>query len=274
MKKGQQERPGSKGSLKLLSSDLLDSWVWYSEHYDSALARVTEEKKKQDQQLKEWDNFLFSQLPALVRARSPRPYLTHTELAQVMKWKLSRGKFRPLQKMVESNSSQVVQESSMLAMEALDQGLWEDAFTHLMKLRGVGVATASAFLAAMAPALCPFMADEVIECTVGKRDYTMAVYKLMRKVLLEKAEALGEGWTAERVGKALWTAAVLTYPPPPPATTTPSDSKDGVDDNNVKEKITGSSSVVDADGGSNSGEASKEQLLQVTIGRKRRSCRL
>lgn len=165
--------------------------------------------KKKKPELPSWDNELFRDLPERIASRSP-PHIVHSELAKLMMWKLARGQSRPLQKLVESNAPKEVETASAAALQQLADGNWEAAFNKLTELKGVGVATASALLAAVAPQLCPFMADEVIEsATTGKRDYNMATYKRMRTTLVSKAAALGEGWSAEKAGKALWAAAVL-----------------------------------------------------------------
>jgi hypothetical protein len=90
-------------------------------------------------------------------------------------------------------------------------------------LKAVGVATATAVFAPFAPSLIPFMADEVMEASSCKRDYTMKVYKELRSALISKATQLQAAskkskfphaeWTAEEVGKALWVRAMMeVYP--------------------------------------------------------------
>lgn len=55
-------------------------------------------------------------------------------------------------------------------------------------------ATSSAIMHVIYPDKFPFMADEVIEAVVPeqKRDYTRAVYRLLRERLIEKCAALNE----------------------------------------------------------------------------------
>jgi hypothetical protein len=121
------------------------------------------------------------------------------------------GKFRPLQKLVDSNNSQEVIRISMIAFQYLSDSKWEQAFNSITALKGIGVATASAIFAPFRPDLIPFMADEVIDSTyiTGKRDYTMKVYKQVRDSCISKAKKLGHGWDAEMVGKALWVRAMV-----------------------------------------------------------------
>ena len=96
----------------------------------------------------------------------------------------------------------------------LESGNWKDAVNSIIKLKGIGVATASAIFAPFSPEHCPFMADEVIDAaTTGKRDYNMAVYTEMRSALINKASKLGKDWNAELVGRALWIRAMqVAYP--------------------------------------------------------------
>jgi len=121
------------------------------------------------------------------------------------------GKFRPLQKLVDSNNSQEVIRISTIAFQYMSDSKWEQAFNSITALKGIGVATASAIFAPFRPDLIPFMADEVIDSTytTGKRDYTMKVYKHVRDSCILKAKGLGRGWDAEMVGKALWVRAMV-----------------------------------------------------------------
>lgn len=207
--------PERKGSLharalfhRPVDPDCLAEWKEFDANYHHALQILASENKRTD--LVELDNYVHETLPELVRARSP-PHLLHAELAQVMKWKLTRGKFRPLQKLVESNTSLSVMDASADSFRLLAKGDWDGAFDAMTQLRGVGVATASGIFSLIAPDICPFMADEVLEgVTSETREYSMRAYRAMRTALLAKAEELQtEGWNAERVGRALWSCAII-----------------------------------------------------------------
>ena len=69
---------------------------------------------------------------------------------KVVAWKLgNRGKMRPLYAMVASNSEMAVEEASRDALRLVaSSGSTESCCDALCTLRGVGVATASAVLAA------------------------------------------------------------------------------------------------------------------------------
>lgn len=215
-------RPGSKEAKKLFDCDAINTATWQSclDLYSNAVSAVAGGKSKSDLTL--WDKFLWTELPTTVNSRQPA-YITLAELADVMKWKLARGKARPLQKLVESNAYSAVVKASTEAFNLLEQGAWEGAVSSMTTLKAVGVATATAILAPFAPASIPFMADEVMEAVSCKRDYTMKIYKEMREALVRKAVELtaffnAEGhphavWTAEEVGKALWTRAMMAVYP-------------------------------------------------------------
>ena len=128
----------------------------------------------------------------------------------IMQWKIGRGKDRPmLLGMIRENTPKSITDASTKSFKLLMQDDWKGAMESLIELRGVGPATASAILAPLDPINCPFMSDEVLEsCTKKKREYTMNAYVKMRNVLVMKAEQLGQGWTAEKLGKALWAHAI------------------------------------------------------------------
>ncbi|XP_016380218.1 uncharacterized protein LOC107717841 isoform X2 [Sinocyclocheilus rhinocerous] len=117
--------------------------------------------------------------------------LTHTELVNIMEWKLTKGKFRPrLQQLIGSNSEEAVPNSTSKA-----SGLMPDvqvAITELCKLKGVGPATASAVLVAGAPGEVAFMADEAVESIAELRpvEYTAKHYALFLQKILNKTSQL------------------------------------------------------------------------------------
>jgi len=188
------------------SSSAANELKLYEDRYEEALEIVAKRKKKPE--LIDLDKYLHGQLVEDVQARSP-PHLEHKELSTIMKWKLTKGKMRPLQKLVDGNSPKAVQDNSNAALTELLEGNIDEAFEEITKLRGIGVATASAVFALFSPQSCPFMSDEVIEIVCDSREYTMPYYKKLQKELMKKATDLGDGWTAERIGKALWACVVI-----------------------------------------------------------------
>ncbi|KAK7501284.1 hypothetical protein BaRGS_00007409 [Batillaria attramentaria] len=192
-----------------------DVWIRVYQCYDDVLRAKAETQKDVNKRktLLDLDEWYQQQLPAFISARGEK-YITHEELAKVMKWKLSRGKFRPtLQKMVESNSPEAVLSASKKAFKALPKQ--QSAVEPLLVLRGVGPATASAVLAAGAPDHVPFMADESMIALPGLQplQYTLSAFRTYADQVQELTKDLqkqdGEfGWTPHRVELTLWTLQV------------------------------------------------------------------
>lgn len=210
------DRPGSQEARRLYRSPVdVSEWKHCLDCYDTAVICVANGKSKSD--LVQWDAYLWNQLVTDVNSRNPR-HITLSELADVMRWKLARGKARPLQKLVESNPNSAVMKASMEAFRFLEAGKWEKAIDTISALKGIGVATATAIFAPFDPSI-PFMADETMEAAVSKRDYTMKVYRELREALITKAAEIqsmdgsGGAWNGEKVGKALWVKAMIqVYP--------------------------------------------------------------
>ena len=204
-------RPGSDAAVKLFNESSIKWWNEAAGAYTVAVKAVAKQKKKP--QLIQLDEWLWDTLPEIVKGRSPQ-HLLHSELSDIMRWKLIRGKMRPLQGLVDSNSPQSVIEASTKAIELLESEDWRGAINELCVLKGIGVATASVIVAALHPSHCAFMADEVIDATCPKRDYTLSIYTLMLDALSAKQRELshqpGCSLSCERIGKALWTVATLS----------------------------------------------------------------
>jgi hypothetical protein len=91
---------------------------------------------------------LWETIPQAANKRSP-PQLTRDELILCMSYKLTRGKFRPLMKLVASNTEADVVAHSTKALQSLKKCSQADSVTtvngiretmgHLTKLRGVCV---------------------------------------------------------------------------------------------------------------------------------------
>lgn len=211
-------RPGTAEARLLWNSVMEDEWAKYLLLYNFAVTIVGRGKKK-EKELSDLDHFWRVELKDKVESRSIK-HITLGELSDIMKWKLLRGKFRPLQKLVDSNGKESVIKASEKAFALLDKCNWKEALKAICVLKGIGTATASAVFAPFAENECPFMADEVIEVTAHKRDYTVGIYSIMRESLREKAAELNKefskdgnessSWNAEKIGKALWTKAMLT----------------------------------------------------------------
>lgn len=149
-------RPGSAAAVRLFKLDDVVVWRRTLASHDSCV------KGKQGttpgtKHLVKDDVFMHGALPAAMRSAKQ---LSHTEVSRVMRWKLARGKMRPLQKAFdENNPEKAVETASRACIKALDRGQWKAALKKMSSLHAVGPATASAVLAAYSPELAPFMAD-------------------------------------------------------------------------------------------------------------------
>eukprot|EP01038_Epipyxis_sp_PR26KG_P014503 gene14503-19470_t len=205
-----KQRPGTINA-SYLYHQINDENVWTNvlSRYLEAVEYVANAKNKPE--LIYLNTFWMNGYSPMVNERSPK-HIDLDEVSNIMRWKLLRGKFRPLQKLVDSNEEELVKDVSRRALVFLDNGDWRESIKQLSSLKGIGVATASAILAPISPSFCPFMADEVMEAVLesGKRDYNMKTYIEMQSCLVRKADLLGNNWNAEQVGRALWTNAILS----------------------------------------------------------------
>lgn len=196
-------------------------WLGALNNYNSAIRLVSHDKCKNKDELILLDNYLHQELIQQVNSRNQK-HLTLTELSKIMRWKLLKGKMRPLQKLVDGNNPQQVIDCTTKAFQILDENSnsWEKSIDILNQLRGIGEATSSAILSLFYPQICPFMADEVIDTTCPSRNYTRKEYRIVQATLSEKACSLNnisqklktEGkhvWKAEDVGKVIWIIAIM-----------------------------------------------------------------
>ncbi|XP_054913933.1 uncharacterized protein zgc:112496 isoform X1 [Poeciliopsis prolifica] len=193
-------------------------WRRVYEKYRDVMEAAAKARRPKLLQLDKWYQ---EELPALILSR-PDKHITLSELKMLMEWKLTaacvscvvqRGKFRPrLQQLVASNDQDAVQKRSRTAL-----GLLPDvpaAVAELSGLKGVGPATASAVLAAAAPALAAFMSDEAVENVPGLQpvQYTAKHYALYLDKMAAQAAKLNrvdplQDWTPHRLELCLWAAA-------------------------------------------------------------------
>ena len=107
------------------------------------------------------------------------PELSVADLETVLNWKHTVGKNRPFNvKLVRSNNTPTVQHHSRIALKSAkslisdvedETSSWEAPLKELVKLKGVGPATASAILCLVRPDVYGYMYDEAIDCVEKTR---------------------------------------------------------------------------------------------------------
>jgi len=194
-------RPGSDAAQRVFKDGTSADFGVLLEQYSETVLAVGRKKSIEDE-LKSLNEWWIDELPTLLE-------LELKQLSKLTRFKLTRGKMRPLQKLVDSNNAGEVSRVSVRAFNLLRTGDWEAGLLALAELKGVGIATSSFAACAVRPDLCPAMADEAIEGVGLARDYSLSTYEKLRRALIAKAKALDgpQKWNAEQVGRALWVAA-------------------------------------------------------------------
>lgn len=179
--------------------------------YSAVLKAHAEKKKKKE--LIALDKWMQNDLKKSIVSRSP-PHLEKDELAKLMKWKLTRGKFRPrLTELVQTNSQETITSACAEGFGNIDKP--DVAIKALSKLNGVGPATASAILAVYSPESFAFMADEAVQSLMsGKIDYNAKYYLRYLDSVQKRVKSLQYKeptieWTAHKVELALWTQKMI-----------------------------------------------------------------
>ena len=208
-----KKRPGVEAAIRLTRSREGRLWNRVEAQFKDILSSVEELETCNDDYEK-----LRRQLFGGEGEDALKDYLTKEELKTVIRWKFSVGKKRhALMKHLNSNSEKTVEEFSRRAIAlARDIKFHEDkenddkdikaAIEELTNLRGVGPASSSAILSMVRPDLFCYMYDEIIDCFLPKRTYTLKVYLEVNEQCRKIADSI-EGWTTSRVARALWVAA-------------------------------------------------------------------
>nr|XP_043636846.1 uncharacterized protein LOC122607847 isoform X2 [Erigeron canadensis] len=170
-------------------SSELTQWKESLAAYETRIELMASNTSKKED-LVTLDNFYCKELPSLIKKRDPNPHITTPELSKLMKWKLTRGKWRPrLLDFVSSLDEDTVISASQKAFKALPDV--SKAISELTILKGVGPATASAVLAAYAPDVAPFMSDEAMVAALGNsREYTLKQYLVFVDKLQAKSKKI------------------------------------------------------------------------------------
>jgi hypothetical protein len=192
--------------MKLWDEEPCAEWHAALDRYPAAVAARGKEG------LADLDVWYRTALPGLIAARTP-PELLHDELVRVTRWKMQRGVWRERNwHLVRGNDAGQVRAVSAAAFAAVPDP--RRPITLLSGLEGVGAATASAVMAAYAPATYPFF-DELVAAQapeLGPVAFTIPYYLRYAAALRDRAARLSGAcshgaWTAQAVGLALWAAA-------------------------------------------------------------------
>lgn len=162
--------------------------------------------------LEELDRWYREELPMLLASRTP-PYVTREELVQVTRWKMKRGVWRQRNLLlVEANPEAEVEQTSREALASVPDP--RKPVSLLVRLGGVGPATASGVLAAHSPEVYPFF-DELVAGQMpglGEVAFTAPFYYRYAEMLRTRARELNEAcehreWTVNDMAQALWAAS-------------------------------------------------------------------
>lgn len=197
-------RPGVQAAKRLSKCDDKEIWSLVEKQFSKVVAHLKGFKEIESEYHRIGRSF----------EDESKESITKEDLLTIVRWKFAVGKPRhALMKHLTSNTESLVRELSASSIATArnstesDKDSSKKSLEEFAKLKGVGPATASALLALVQPDLFAYMYDEVIECFLPKRTYTLSTYMVLNKNCSRIARNLGDGWTPSRVATVLWTAA-------------------------------------------------------------------
>ncbi|EFP86348.2 uncharacterized protein PGTG_12304 [Puccinia graminis f. sp. tritici CRL 75-36-700-3] len=215
------KKPAQAQAPHTSEPDILPTYevLWKSSEA-SAYHRALLLKQSQKRELSDLDQSL-SKTP-FSRSEEEQSEDAKERLLRVLRWKLLRGRFRAtLPALVSQNSTEDVERVVKNALEQLgscqtiDQLLHSGALATMCELRGIGPATAAAFLSFEAPSLIAVFSDEAasfFENRLGLIKYTLPFYTSFVECMQAKLQELAKldgSWDLRRLERALWTHQVL-----------------------------------------------------------------
>lgn len=117
--------------------------------------------------LTDLDSSRYESIPSILASRKTADdsHLTKSELVTLVDWKLSHGIFRPsLKALVNQNGGDTIETITRDALSTFDASSVESAkksLNALIKMKGIGPATASLVLSVYDPDNAPFFSDEL-----------------------------------------------------------------------------------------------------------------
>ncbi len=182
------------------------TWRGWLLSYDQAIAALGNEK------LTNLDRWFRKELPLKILERTP-PCIYHDDLQGIAAWKMHRGVWREYnRRLVAGNPPEKVEQVSRDAFATVPDP--RKPVATLATLAGVGPATASAALAALAPYYYPFF-DELVAAFIpglGPVAFTLPYYLKYAAAIAERRDHLNAtcssiSWTSHDVAQALWALA-------------------------------------------------------------------
>jgi len=196
-----KKRPGVDATIRLSKSIDPSLWMQVDGDKDGLI----------DDKLQEMADDL-----ALALSDGTKACLTKADLLDiVIPWKFAVGKPRNgLLGKLRSNSDADVTKWTKVGIshvrnikgDASDDDV-SIAMGKITELKGVGPAAASAILSMVRPDLFCYMYDEVIDCFLPKRAYTLKVYMACNAKCGQIARELKGDWNPAKVARTLWVAA-------------------------------------------------------------------
>ena len=184
--------------------------------YQDALRAKAESKNSKPENLLKLDKWFHETLPKNIKKRGKDPHLTHDEIVQCMKYKLSHGTFKQkLKDLIQMNTPRVVMQETKKSFRALEKrNDLEAAISVLSSMKGVGPNFASAVLVAFDPERVALMSDECLMSMpeVDEVEYTMKEYNKMMVELTKCRDRLnsqGGSWSLHKVDMAVFSYYIL-----------------------------------------------------------------
>ena len=196
-----KKRPGVDAAIRLSKSSDPSLWMREAAGEDGLIDPTLQERADE---------------LAVALRDGTKTCLTKSDLLDiVIPWKFAVGKSRnALLGLLRSNSDADVAKCTTAGIshikqikeEASDDDI-STAMGKINELKGVGPAGASVILSMVRPDLFCYMYDEVIDCFLPKRTYTLKVYMTCNAACIQIARNLKGDWNPATAAKVLWVAA-------------------------------------------------------------------